>query len=259
MTSRPISEEDLHGFVDGVLSPERLHDVNAYLADHPDVAARVSGYAAQRDTLRAALAPIAEEPLPPQLDLARIVARHRRPALPRWAMAAAAVVLLSLGAAGGWTMRGGFGTPEGIVAVAQEAADNYAVYAPDKTHPVELRAADRAELADWTTQQLGRPVGIPDLTAAGYRFMGGRVVGTGHGPAAMYMYDNDHGIRLVMLARVMKDVDRNAPMRPHIQGAVSGFAWADDGLGYSLVGPAQADKLHPIADEVRRQMQARSI
>jgi anti-sigma factor RsiW len=258
MNGRPIAEEDLHGFVDGMLAPERQRDVEAYLAAHPDVAARIGGYAAQRDTLRAALAPIAEEPLPPQLNLARMIARQRRPT-PRWAMAAAAVVLLSIGGAGGWTMRGGAAAPEGIVAVAQEAADTYAVYAPDKVHPVELRAADRAQLTDWTTQQLGRPVGVPDLTTAGYRFMGGRIVSTSHGPAAMYMYDDDHGTRLVMLARVMKDADRTAAMRPHAQGAVNGFAWADDGLGYSLVGAGQADRLHPLADEVRRQMLSRRI
>lgn len=252
MNNRPITEEDLHGFVDGVLAPERQREVEAYLAQHPDVATRVAGYAAQRDTLRAALAPIAEEPLPPQLDLARMIARQRRPT-PRWAMAAAAVVLLAVGGAGGWTMRGGAAAPAGVVAVAQEAANNYAVYAPDKVHPVELRAADRAELVNWTTQQLGRPVAVPDLTAAGYRFMGGRIVGTGHGPAAMYMYDNDKGTRLVMLARVMKDADQNAPMQPHAQGAVNGYAWANNGLGYSLVGPAAPSTLHPIADEVRRQ------
>lgn len=260
MNGRPIMEEDLHGFVDDALAPERRREVEAYLAAHPDVASRVAGYARQNDTLRAALAPIAEEPLPPELDLARMIARQHRPRpLPRWAMAAAAAVLLSIGGAGGWSMRGDARGAEGIVAVAQEAADNYAVYAPDRNHPVELRAADRAELASWTTQQLGRAVGVPDLTASGYRFMGGRVVSTGHGPAAMYMYDDDRGMRLVMLARVMQGADQNAPMTPHGSGAINGFAWADDGLGYSLVGPAQADRLHPVADEIRRQMRSRAI
>ena len=37
----------------------------------------------------------------------------------------------------------------------------------------------------------------------------------------------------------------------------SGFAWADGGMGYSLVGQAAADTLKPIANEVRRQ--ARTI
>ena len=34
----------------------------------------------------------------------------------------------------------------------------------------------------------------------------------------------------------MSSVDQNAPMTPHSQGDVGGFAWADSGVGYSLVG-----------------------
>jgi anti-sigma factor RsiW len=163
------------------------------------------------------------------------------------------VVLLGIGGFGGWSLHG-IGQPrEGIVAVAQEAAANYAVYAPDQTRPVELRAADRAELVSWTTQRLGRPVAIPDLAASGYRFMGGRVVTTAHGPAAMFMYDDDRGTRLVMLTRPMA-ADQNAPMTSHVNGAINGFAWADKGLGYSLVGPTAPEILHPIANEMRRQI-----
>lgn len=256
MSARPITEEDLHGFVDGVLAPDRIAEVQAYLDTHADAALRIAGYAGQRSMLRAALAPIAEEPLPPELDLARMIAQQSRPRpISRWALAAAAVVLLSLGIACGWTLRGPILAPqEGIAAVAQEAAENYAVYAPDKLRPVELRATDRAELAAWTTQRLGRPVAVPDLTASGYLFMGGRIVSTAHGPAALFMYDDDRGTRLVMLARVMQGADQNAPMRPHGSGPINGFAWADQGLGYSLVGPAAPDTLHPIANDVRRQL-----
>jgi anti-sigma factor RsiW len=51
--------------------------------------------------------------------------------------------------------------------------------------------------------------------------------------------------------------DQSAPMAPHSQDNVAGFAWADDGMGYSLVGQAAAESLKAIANEVRRQ--ARTI
>ncbi len=73
MNNRPITEDDLHAYVDDVLEPERRAEVGSYLADHPDVAKRVAGFADQRELLRAALAPIADEPLPPELNLSRIV------------------------------------------------------------------------------------------------------------------------------------------------------------------------------------------
>jgi anti-sigma factor RsiW len=254
MSLRPITEEDLNGFVDDRLDAGRHAEVAAYLAAHPDIARRIAGYCEQRDTLRAALAPIADEPVPPELDLSRMVGERRRP--PRgaaWSMVAAAV-LLCAGGAIGWLVRGMALPPSaGIEALAQEAAASYAVYVPDRVRPVELRAEDRALLAAWTANRLGQPIAIPDLAASGYRFMGGRVVPTDHGPAALFMYDDDRGTRLVMLVRPMA-TDRDMPMSPHAHGGVNGYTWAEQGLGYSLVGAVAADALHPLADHVRRQL-----
>jgi anti-sigma factor RsiW len=255
MSHRPITEDDLHACVDRVLEPERQAEVAAYLDEHPDVARRVSAFSDQRNLLRAALAPIADEPLPPQLHLSRMIeSRHRR--WPAW-WAIAAMLMLSLGGVGGWVMRGSLqASPVGLAALAQEAADSYKVYAPDRVRPVEMRANDSAQLVQWVSNRLKQPVKLPDLTGSGYRLMGGRLIATSHGPAAMFMYDDDRGDRLVVLTRPMKS-EQSAPMAPHSGGDVSGFAWADGGMGYSLVGQAAADVLKPIANEVRRQ--ARTI
>jgi anti-sigma factor RsiW len=254
MNHRPITEDDLHAYVDQALEPERRTEVAAYLGEHPDVAKRVGAFTDQRDALRAALAPIADEPLPAELNLSRIIEqRARRPSMARWAMAA--VVLLSIGGFSGWTMRGELqSSPEGLAALAQEANVSYNVYAPDRIRPVEVRASDSAELVQWVSDRLHRPVKVPDLAGSGYRLMGGRLVATQHGPAAMFMYDDDHGTRLVVMTRPMTSVDQNAPMTAHSQGDVAGFAWADDGVGYSLVGHAASDSLRPIANEVRKQV-----
>ncbi|MGA7804011.1 anti-sigma factor family protein, partial [Bradyrhizobium sp.] len=73
MSHRPITEDDLHAYVDRVLAPERQADVAAYLEAHAEVAERVAGFAEQRELLRVALAPVADEPLPPELNLERII------------------------------------------------------------------------------------------------------------------------------------------------------------------------------------------
>ena len=253
MNHRLITEDDLHAYVDCVLEPERRAEVTRYLEDHPDVAQRVSGYSSQRDLLRAALAPVADEPLPPQLNLPRIIEGRRRRGAPAW-WAIAAVLLLSVGGFGGWVIRSAIETTgRGLTALAQEAAYSYSVYAPDHVRPVEIRATDTPQLVQWVSNRLHQPVKVPDLTASGYRLMGGRLVATSHGPAAMFMYDDDRGSRLVVLARPMHE-DQNAPMAPHSGDGVSGFAWADDGLGYSLVGPPAPDVLKQIANEARKQM-----
>jgi anti-sigma factor RsiW len=252
MMMRPITEEELHAFVDQTLDVRRKEEVAAYLDAHLEVAKRVAAYSRQRELLKAGYAPIADEPIPPQLNLARIIERQRRPALASWWMAAAAAVLLCTGGVSGWSLHGVTQLQEGVAALAAEASASYAVYAPDHLRPVEIQAPDRDALVDWTTQRLGRAIAIPDLSASGFRLMGGRIVATAHGPAAMFMYDDDRGTRLVMLARPMV-VDQNMPMAPQTNGALNGYTWADKGLGYSLIGPAPPERLHPVADEVRKQ------
>lgn len=256
MNHRPITEDDLHAYVDSALEPERQVEVAAYLGDHPEVAKRVAALSDQRELLRTALAPIADEPLPSGLNLSRIIEqRTRRPSVVRWAMAA--MLLLSIGGLGGWAVRGALqASPGGLAALNQEAAVSYRVYAPDRVRPVEVRASDSAQLVEWASDRLRRPVKVPDLTTSGYRFMGGRLVPTEHGPAALFMYDDDHGSRIVVLTRPMSSADQNAPMTPQSQGDVGGFAWADDGVGYSLVGHAAPESLRSIANEVRKQARA---
>src|SRR6202048_15745 len=232
MNHRPITEDDLHAYVDRVLEPERQAEVAASLGEDPGAAQRVPALRDQRAQLRAALAPIAEEPLPAELNLSRIIEnRARRPSLARWAMAA--MLLLSIGGLGGWGGRGALqASPGGLVALAQEGTASYNVYAPDRVRPVEVRASDSAQLVQWVSDRLHRPVKVPDLAASGYRLMGGRLVATSHGPAAMFMYDDDRGSRIVVLTRPMNSADQNAPMTPQSQGDVGGLAWADAGVGY---------------------------
>lgn len=253
---RPISEDDLHAFVDGALDASRCGEVESYLQSNADVAERVAGFARQRDLLRAALGPIAQEPVPPELSLERLVEAQRRwPMGSAWRSVAAAALLLALGGGAGWVAHGTRIEHEsaGIAALAQEATDSFRVYGDDRVRPVELKATDQEDLVRWISARLDHPVAVPDLTKSGYRFMGGRLVATAHGPAGMFMFDDDRGSRVVMLVRPMA-AEKNTPMSHHEDGTVGGFAWARDGIGYSLVGTAAPDILHPIADDIRRQL-----
>ncbi|HET9035503.1 MAG TPA: anti-sigma factor [Myxococcaceae bacterium] len=253
MSARPISEDDLQAYVDETLEADRRAEVAEYLSSHPEEARRIERYREQRASLRAALDPIAEEPLPPELNLARMIQARRRPSLAWTRWAAAAAVLLCIGGVTGWSVRGATQTARrGIGALAGEAADSYQVYASDRVRPVEMGEGDRARLVEWASARLGRPVSVPDLSGAGYRFMGGRMVATPHGPAALFMYDDDRGTRLVLLTREM-DVDRNMPMSEHSRNGLEGVAWSSQGIGYSLVGPTSSE-LRPLANEVRRQL-----
>ena len=69
----PIAEEDLHAWIDGQLEPGRQEAVLRYLQEQPDVARRVDAWRDQRDALRAALAAMAADPVPPRLELDRLI------------------------------------------------------------------------------------------------------------------------------------------------------------------------------------------
>lgn len=251
---RPVSEDDLHAYVDGVLDAERRAEVEAYLAANASVAKRVRNMEAGRAALRGHFAPVLAEPIPSELILARIVAERRPRIEPRWRAAAAAIILLALGGAGGWFGRGA-ATPEatGIAALAREAAINWAVYAPDRLRPVEVRASDGEILAEWMRARLGRVISPPNLAASGYRLMGGRVVATAHGPAGLLMYDDDRGSRIVLLTRRMQAVDETPAMSPGRNGATTTWSWVRASIGFSLAGEGESGSLHGIADEIRRQ------
>lgn len=258
MSGKPIAEDDLHAYVDGLLDEPRRAEVSAYFEAHPEVAARFASYSEHRADLRAALDPVAEEPVPTRLNLMHVVAAGRGNRSPVWKSAAAAILLFVIGGFGGWVLHGALQPPsEGVAALAREATDNFVTYASDIVRPVELRSDDAVALVEWATQRMGRKPVLPDLSESGYRMMGGRIVSTPHGAGLMLMYDNDRGSRLVMLSRPMK-VDQNRRMIPHMAGNVAGWSWATKGMGYSIVGSLPSDELHSLADDIRQQVLTRA-
>lgn len=254
MTDRPITEDELHAYVDGRLDIVRNAEVSIYLEKHPDIAARFASYAVQRNILRTVFDPFAEEPVPTRLNVKHMIAARRQNRASSWRFTAAAVVLLFVGGSGGWFIRDRMAPPnEGVAALAREASASYTTYASDRIRPVELRADNAVELVDWATERLGRKPVLPDLSKSGYRLMGGRIVSSPHGAGLMLMYDNDRGTRLVMLTRPMI-ADAEKTMTPHSEGLVDGWSWASRGMGYSLVGTLSSEALHPVADDIRKQL-----
>jgi anti-sigma factor RsiW len=170
--------------------------------------------------------------------------------------AAAALVLgIGLGAGGGWMARGpGLATNTGVAALAMQAANAQRAFAADHVHPVEFNAAELPAALGWIGSRLGRPIAPPDLTGAGYRLMGGRMLAEPEGVACLFMYDDDHGTRISVVMRQMRDRDLNAAMRSINDADTFGFAWARDGLGVSLVASKPLPTLHELSDRVRDEM-----
>jgi anti-sigma factor RsiW len=256
----PIAEEDLHAFVDGQLAPPRRAEVQRYLDANPQEARRVAAWSAQREALREALAPYAAAPLPPELNLARLIEARLiearlRPRRTIWLTAASVLLALVVGGAAGWMVHRPTGPTRAALAMSlleQLGMASHVVYAADKRHPIEVPATERDHLAQWLSNRLSRTVAPPALEALGYRLIGGRLLATEHGgAAALFMYEDAHGQRLSLVLRPMAR-DLHAPRADMREGAVNGCAWIADGMGYAVVAALPDEALDSVADQVQQ-------
>jgi anti-sigma factor RsiW len=256
-TDRPVSEEDLHAYVDNLLAPEREPIVLRYLRENLAEAERIAAYRAQREMLRAALAPHAGGALPPHLNPHVLIARHQGERRMRWRAAAMVVLAFGLGGGGGWFLRESVTPPPtAISGLVRDAVANHVVYTADRRRPTELGADQRDDLARWVSNRINYKVAPPDLTDSGYRYIGGRLAATPEGPAGMFMYQNEAGVRLTVFVRPGSSAP-NAPIVPVDGKPMGGCAWIEKGVGFTVVAPIPAEELHRVATEVQRLLDSR--
>ena len=250
----PVGEDDLQAWVDARLSPTRLPQVEAWLARNPAEAARVAQYRAQRDELRARLAPKHDQPVPRRLRAAEVQARRRVDLRHRFAQAAAVLALLFTGGAAGWVVRGTAPRPAVTsTMLAFDAVNAHRLFVTEVRHPVEVPATQEAHLVQWLSNRLGRKLRVPDLVPLGFKLMGGRLLPGDGAPAAQFMYEDDRGARLTLYMRAEMGEDGTGFAMVE-RGGVFGFRWMEHGFGYAVLAEAGRDRLLPVAEAVHHQL-----
>lgn len=281
MSAAPDTET-LHAWLDDELPAERRAEVEAWLRDHPEEAARVRLWAADGQALRSQLESVLAEPVPQRL--AQLVWSHAPVSAAtlgwqRWAAAALVFVLGGgVGAALMWRLK-----PAPVqVAAAPTAASNtgwiqraamaHTVYVPEGRHAVEVKAQEE-HLSRWLTRRLNTPVKLFDLRAQGFELVGGRLLPDAGRPSAQLMYqaiaDPAAGpaasgaaeakpLRVTVYLRKPDD-DTPAAFRYEQQGALGMFYWvegkgpAGGPCGYALVGELPRERLLALAEAIHRQ------
>src|SRR5262249_10968360 len=122
----PVTEDELHAYVDGELAADRRGAVEAWLAATPDDAARVAGWRAQADAIRARYGMVASEPVSARFDLDKLARGARS-----WRAVAAAAVIVAFLAGGvvGWMAHGASAAaPSRFDTFTAQALDAYRVY-----------------------------------------------------------------------------------------------------------------------------------
>ena len=249
MSALPVTDAELHAYVDGALPPARLAAVEAYLSEHPDDATRIAAYREQIGLLRREFDPVLEEPIPRRLEAPKRA--WTRPVL-RYV---AVVAWFALGAVVGWQLHAynsGWRTESSTW--ARRAAIAHVIYSPEVRHPVEVGADQEAHLVAWLSKRLGAPLKVPHLGSLGYTLVGGRLLPGERGPVAQFMYQDGRGQRLTLYVRVNPDDSRETAFRFAQERGVGVFYWLDRRLGYALSGEVDKPELLRIATAVYRQL-----
>jgi anti-sigma factor RsiW len=266
MSSMPVTEAELHAYVDDLLSAARREQVAAYLAARPEELARVNAYREQNEALRTLFAPVLDEPVPERIGAG--IARVDR----RYAKLAASVLLALAGGAAGWMLHGAtqsdtllaHGTRTGgeralqVAALAHEAAVAHLVYTPDARRPVEIGADQEEQLVKWLTKRTGADMRPPKLGKLGYELIGGRLLpGDSGKPDAQFMYQDADGRRLTLYVSTDQESNRDTGFRFARQGEVNVFYWIDGRFGYALSAGIGKGELTRIAYAVYDQLNNR--
>lgn len=267
----PITEADLHAWVDHQLAPARRALVDAFLATRPEARAQVQAWQQQNEQLRAWLNPVLDEPLPLRLPLAPRV--YRWP----WRALAAGFAVAALSGGSAWWARGALDAESARLAFVQgttlaraggersgpvsgqlsgfahRAAVAHVVYSPDVRRPVEVGADQEQALVAWLTKRMGTAVRPPALGGLGYELIGGRLLPGERGPVAQFMYGGAGGERLTLY--VTREVaGPDAAFRFGSDGPVNVFYWIDGEFGYAISAGADRNELMNVAQAVYRQL-----
>ena len=255
MTDRhsPVTEDELHVYVDGELPSDRLEAMEAWLSTHPDDAARVAAWRALADAIRARYGSIINEPVPARLALDRIT-RNRR----SWSAIAAAGVLAAFIAGGtaGWFAHGASAAaPNEIEVFTSEALDAHRLYIGEVRHPIEVRA-EEDHLLPWLSRRVGTPLRAPELGKFGLKLLGGRLLPGIRGPAALFMYESATGERVTLYCSKLDEPRTSFRFRDNDKfGAVR---WVESGYGWVVSGPMDKTRLTSIAGAAYDQLENRT-
>jgi anti-sigma factor RsiW len=253
MTNPAVSNEELVAFADGRLDPPRAAEVEAWLAEHVEEARLVQEWRRQTALLKAALDPVADEPVPSVLTDV-LHGRRRRPAF--WAAAsaaAAAIVAFPLGLALGWYLTASQMMVDKGEQLAETGLSTYRVYTAEVRHPVEVWADEEQHLVNWLTKRLGVSVKAPDLSRNGLKLVGGRLLVADDAPLALLMYEDDSGRRFTLLVEHIVEA-RPTAFRYMDKGDAGAFYWVDGEVGYALTGPDDRAALLQVAETVYEQL-----
>ncbi|MFD0319828.1 MULTISPECIES: anti-sigma factor family protein [Lysobacter] len=233
--STPPNEHDLHAYVDGRLDAASRADVEAWLSRHPERLEEIQAWQRDAQQLRAALAGESLAP-PSELDPARVRGALARRRSARYAMAAAVLLSIGVGGLGGWQARE-WSQPAAPPALASAAPMADAIQAHRLFAVRHDLQPDRvaADLQPWLEANFRQPMKLPDLSGSGFRQVGGRLLATDQGAAALIVYEDAAGNAISFYIRPPGPHRYLLPRGDRRDGDLLAQYWSRGGYNYAMV------------------------
>lgn len=279
----PVTQDEIHAYVDGTLSEARRADVERELERNPELAARASDFFALNNLLHERYDRVLNEPLParlrvaapqPQAQTVHDTGSATRPAA-NWPRFAGLAATLVLGVGIGWGMHygmsgmSGAGGPagaagggelravsaDGSMRFAQQAALAHVVYMPTVVRPDTMGDSQEQDFVKWLANRLGTNVRAPMLSKSGFELSGGRLLPADDGgEVAQFMYHNARGERVTLCISHRKTSANTTAFKLYQDGPVNVFYWVDGDFGYALSGGIDRKALLQLAHDVYAQL-----
>ncbi|WP_233871793.1 anti-sigma factor family protein [Paraburkholderia adhaesiva] len=266
----PVTEDEIHAYVDGTLAEERRANVERELERNPDLAQRVSGYFSLNTQLHERYDRVLDEPVPARLRPVPEASRKREAAnWPRFAGLAAALVI---GVGIGWGTHYGanvMSSSTGGADIRPVSADSselfarhvaiaHVVYMPDVVRPDNMSSSAREQdFVKWLANRLGTDVHPPMLEKSGFTLAGGRLMPSDDGgQVALFMYHNARGERITLAISRRRVSSNTTAFKLYQDGPVNVFYWVDGDFGYAVSGGIDRNVLLQVSHDVYAQLTA---
>jgi anti-sigma factor RsiW len=271
----PVSEAELHGFVDGDIDCGRREAVEAFLAASPEDAARVETWRRQNETIRAAFAPVETGawslPLAPGAEGVvamdpgaggQAEASRSRAWRERWfarliglSFASGALLAASAAYLADWVNAPEAAPPFSEGPPPDGRNDTFVTRAMSALRPFEPPpAAVRLSPNSEGPEDAGAPI-LPNLPVEGLQLAGVRAMPGEQGQMSCLVYGRPDAANIALCVEKAVDpgetVARTAGNFPS-----AAIYWRQRGANYALVGALPKAELRSLADAVHAQVEA---
>ncbi len=231
----------LDTYLDGELSSDEMHNLDAHLKSCTDCAAEVL----HRVQLKRAIKTAGKRFEPSQEFRQRIqrqiAARPRTSPWRIWSIAAAGFATLLLA---GWLV-----TYFGQIRIGErqtysEIADLH-VATLASTNPVDVLSTDRHTVKPWFQGKLPFTFNLPELQNSDFTLIGGRVTYLGQAPGAHLIFQvRKHQISVF----IFQDRDLSAGSGVRKDQSFNLETWNESGLRYFVIGDASSDDINKLSE-----------